>query len=237
MDAAAPRRAEAETLARRLGLPLVAEAPQAPLRLFLASGRLELREAGAPTGPVYADLGETRPSASPRREPLLRAVGVKGARRPSVVDATAGLGQDAALLARAGCRVTMLERSAVVAALLEDALARARCDPALWELVGRLELRGGDALTILPALPPPDVVYLDPMYPERGKRAKKRKAMRLFRALVGDDPDAVALLEAALAAARERVVVKRPAKGEPLGGRKPQASLAGTTVRFDLYLP
>lgn len=231
------RRAEAEALARRLGLPLAEDAPQAPLRLVLAGERLELREAGAPTGPVYADLAEARPPAQPRREPLLRAVGLKGERRPFVVDATAGLGRDAFSLAWAGCRVTMLERSAVVAALLEDALARARRDPALREVAERLELRAGDALELLPQLPPPEVVYLDPMYPERGKRAEKRKAMRLFRALVGDDPDAAALLEAALAVVRGRVVLKRPLKGSPLAGRKPQASLSATTVRFDLYLP
>lgn len=229
---------DARALSERLALPLAEDAPGATYLLTLTPERLELREAGSRAGPVYVDFREARRAARPRNEALGRAVGVRGSERPTVADATAGLGQDAFLLASLGCRITLLERSSVVAALLEDGLRRARQAEGLRDSAERLTLLVGDAKTLLPTLEPrPEVVYLDPMYPERGKSALKRKEMRFFRALVGDDSDAGELLELALKVATKRVVVKRPSKGERLAGRKPHGVLPGKTVRFDLYFP
>jgi hypothetical protein len=45
-----------------------------------------------------------------RGEAVAKAVGIKGDYLPDVVDATAGLGRDAFVLASVGCRVRMLER-------------------------------------------------------------------------------------------------------------------------------
>ncbi len=59
-----------------------------------------------------------------RGEAVAKAVGIKGDYLPDV-DATAGLGRDAFVLASVGCRVRMLERNPVVAALLDDGPARA----------------------------------------------------------------------------------------------------------------
>jgi 16S rRNA (guanine1516-N2)-methyltransferase len=78
-------------------------------------------------------------------------------------------------------------------------------------------------------------VYLDPMFPVSGKSALVKKEMRLFHSLVGLDEDSGALLELALQRARHRVVVKRPPKAPYLGERKPQLSIAGKAVRFDIY--
>jgi 16S rRNA (guanine1516-N2)-methyltransferase len=118
-----------------------------------------------------------------------------------------------------GCRVTLLERSPAIAALLADGLERAAASPALAHLIReRISLHHTDAVQWLEAAPPearPHVVYLDPMYPERHKSALVKKAMRVFRDLVGDDPDAAVLLEAALGRARRRVVVKRPRRAPP----------------------
>ena len=77
---------------------------------------------------------------------------------------------------------------------------------------------GIDALAEI--TPPPDVVYLDPMYPHRQKSALVKKEMRVFQSLVGADEDADLLLAPALALATRRVVVKRPDYAEPLAGRK-----------------
>ena len=81
----------------------------------------------------------------------------------------------------------------------------------------------------------PDVIYLDPMHPERRKSAQVRKEMRLFRSLVGADLDADELLTAALASEAPRVVVKRPRQGETLGV-EPSHQHIGKTTRFDVYL-
>ncbi|MFP4244913.1 MAG: class I SAM-dependent methyltransferase [Ectothiorhodospira sp.] len=230
---------EAQRLADTLGLAMASTPPAEGLYLACTGDRLELRQAGpgAP-GPVYVDftggrLGYRGPRVSPRREPLARAAGLKGGHRPHVVDATAGLGRDAFILAALGCRVILLERHPVIAALLEDGLRRAAA--LVPQVTARMTLERADALTGL-AAHTADVVCLDPMYPHRDKQALVKKEMRVFRALVGEDPDAEDLLQAARAAARERVVVKRPARARPLADQAPDFSVPGASTRFDVYL-
>lgn len=171
---------------------------------------------------------------------VARAVGMgKGRPLPRVLDATAGLGRDAAVLAALGCEVLALERHPAVCALLEDARARAEADPAgRARLQGRLRFQCADARAFLDAGGARgfDVIYLDPMHPEREKSALVKQEMRLFRALVGQDEDAALLLAAALRSGVPRVAVKRPAQAPPLGGN-PAGSIPGRTTRFDLYLP
>jgi 16S rRNA (guanine1516-N2)-methyltransferase len=101
-----------------------------------------------------------------------------------------------------------------------------------------MHLVAGDAAAYLDsaAAVAPDVVVLDPMFPERGKSALVKKPMRLFHSLVGTDPDADGLLEWAMAKARRRVVVKRPLHAPALGGLTPSLSYKGKAVRFDVYL-
>lgn len=229
---------QAQALAARLGLNLAPET--AELLLVLTPERLELREVASRTGPVFVDFSAQRAISrreGGRRLEVARAVGLKGGHRPTVLDATAGLGQDAFALAAGGCCVTMIERHPVVAALLADGLARAQRDPELAMVAVRLCLIVGDALELMrQSTPRPEAVLLDPMYPHQPKRALPKKELRLFRQLVGDDTDADALLDAALALATRRVAVKRPRHAPPLAGRQPSAVILGKTIRFDLYL-
>lgn len=228
----------ATNLAARLGISIYTGEITPDFILQLTPTGLELNQVSGKTKPLIVGFDSKslrqriRQSA---REDIVRAVGVKGAYRPSVIDATAGTGQDAFVLASAGCHVIMLERSPVIAVMLEDALQRAQATTPN-ETIQRLSLMPGDAIEILQKLAPSDVVYLDPMYPESGKQAAKRKTMQFFRTLVGDDSDASALLGIALKIARRRVVVKRPLKAEPLTGLKPTAQLKGRTTRFDVYM-
>ena len=234
----------ARQLAEQLGFPFFARVDAAlahvDLLLVLTPERLELREVGSRAGPVYAEFVAGKAGyrrTQPRYAPVARAAGVKGAFRPNVFDATAGLGQDAFTLAMSGCRVQMIERSPTIAALLADGLQRARLHPETTAAAARLSLQVGEARAVLSNLfkaDRPDTVYLDPMYPETGKKAAKRKEMRLFRRLVGDDLDAGELLVTAQQVATRRVVVKRPARGLALD--KPDAVIPGKTIRFDLYL-
>ena len=223
--------AKAEELAKRLELPLGLDA-----KLYLMVGeRLELREASAKTGPVYVDFASLLHRPKQGKDLIAKAVGVKGNYRPSVLDATAGLGQDAFILASYGCEVRMYERSPVIYALLEDGLARAKADKTLADIASKMSLSYGDARLLLPTLSEkPDVIYLDPMYPDSGKTAAKRKEMRLFRELVGDDLDVQDVVEAALETALNRVVLKRPLKAPTFA--KPSYTLRGKTVRFDVYV-
>lgn len=174
-----------------------------------------------------------------QRELLVRAARIKGVKGPlTAVDATAGLGEDALLLAAAGFSVTLCEHDHVIATLLRDALGRAADDERLCEIVGRMRLIEADSIEVLRSLEdPPDVVYLDPMFPERRKDAATNKKLQLFRLLERPCVDEAALLEAAIQAGPRKVVVKRPLKGPLLGGVKPSSSLAGKVVRYDIIVP
>ncbi|SLM65176.1 MULTISPECIES: 16S rRNA (guanine(1516)-N(2))-methyltransferase RsmJ [Dickeya] len=217
----------------------------AALALVLTPERLELRKCDEPKlGAICVDfvsgaMAHRRRFGGGRGEAVAKAVGIKKDYLPDVVDATAGLGRDAFVLAALGCRVRMVERHPVVAALLDDGLERAYQDPEIggW-LRERLTLLHASSLDALSAItPPPDVVYLDPMFPHRQKSALVKKEMRVFQSLVGADDDADALLEPARHLAKKRVVVKRPDYAPPLAGIPAQSALATKSHRFDFYLP
>ena len=157
------------------------------------------------------------------------------------VDATAGLGEDALLLAAAGFEVFLFESDPVIAALLADSLRRASASDGLTlrEAVARMRIAGEDSVVGLPALAntlpaPPDVVYLDPMFPERRKSAAVKKKFQLIHHLERPCEDEKALLQAALAANPRKVVVKRPLKGPALAGVKPSYALSGKAIRYDV---
>lgn len=166
---------------------------------------------------------------------LARAVGFKKSQPLTVLDATAGLGQDGFVLASLGCQVLLLERSPIIAALLNDGIMRAKGQlPNL-----HMELQQINSIDYLMRLTPesfPDVIYLDPMYPEKQSSALNKKALRWLRDIVGDDNDAEQLLQVALSKALKRIVVKRPRLAPHLGYHKPDFSTLGKTCRFDVYL-
>ena len=230
----------AATWAERLHLPLAGEADYA---LQLGRAGLQFVElCGDAAGPIRVDFLEG-PVAHRGRfgggsgQMIAKAVGIQPGIRPSVLDATAGLGRDAFVLAQLGCALTLIERQPLIVALLEDGLLRAQADPEIAQIVARMRLLEGDAIAMMQAWAgePPQVIYLDPMFPHREKTAQVKKEMRLFRPLAGDDDDAPALLEAALALAANRVVVKRPRKAPAIAGNSPAYVLEGKSSRFDIY--
>lgn len=167
-------------------------------------------------------------------ELLVRAARLKGIEEPTLVDATAGLGQDSLLLAAAGFSVTLIECNPVIAAMLVDAIERARRDPELADAAGRMQVIEGNSLKVLRDLSmPPDVVYLDPMFPGRSKSAAVKKKFQLLHRLEMPCEDEMALLEAARAAHPRKIVIKRPVKGPHLAGVKPDYTLRGKAVRYD----
>ena len=219
------------------------QAPDPAVRGFLfelrqADGHLELVAAHHPNyGAIWADWTSAemqRRIRGGRRQLLARAVGLHRERGLEILDATAGLGRDGFTLAALGARVTLAERNPTVASLLADARERALLDPATAEAAARTGIVHADARKLMGPPAGFDVVYLDPMYPERGKAALAKKELQLLRELTGGDPDADALLAAANA--RRRVVVKRPLAAPPLAGRAPSLALRGTQARFDIYL-
>ena len=210
--------------------------------LCVGGSGLSLQQTGkkAP-GPVQVDflggaVAHRRLFGGGSGQQIAKAIGVKSGLRPRVADLTAGLGRDSFVLASLGCRGQMVGRTPVIGLLLEDGMARAQYDSDVGPIIAAMTLHQGDALAWLSGINiPPEVIYLDPMFPHSAKSAQVKKEMLLFRDLVGDDADAPALLDAALATAEYRVVVKRPRKAPTLSAHKPNFSLEGKSGRFDVY--
>ena len=172
-----------------------------------------------------------------RDHPLVKASGFKNGNIATVVDATAGLGRDAFLLASLGAHVILLERSVEVHTLLKDGLAKAGATSVeLAEVIARMTLIHGDARDHLPRLRP-DVVIVDPMHPPRRNTALVKQEMRLLNRLVGPDSDALDLMQVALASAVKRVVLKWPARAAPLvESPKPSHQIVGKTIRYEVFM-
>lgn len=238
-----------ESIAQRWGLE---HSPDSEFALVLTAERLELRKLDEPKlGAIYVDLiggavGHRRKFGGGKGQAIAKAAGLNKGATPTVLDGTAGLGRDAFVLASLGCKVQMVERHPVVAALLDDGLQRAKQDPEIGSWVGeRMSLIHASSHTALDDLAQdesfskPDVVYLDPMYPHpenKKKSALVKKEMRVFQSLVGADLDADNLLQPALALATKRVVVKRPDYAHWLAEQKPTMAVETKKNRFDVYV-
>lgn len=172
-----------------------------------------------------------------RGQALPKAVGMKGGKTPKIVDATAGLGRDAFLLASLGAEVTLIERSAEMHRLLLEGMERATAAGGeAAEVVTRMTLLLGDAKALLPTLSPA-VVLVDPMHPPRKNSALVKKEMRLIRKIVGTDEDSVNLMQIALKTATNRVVLKWPAKADPMIDLPPPShQISGKSTRYDVWM-
>ena len=213
-------------IARDVGLQL----ERTPEGLALSDGTMTVRG-------DFARMTPRIRQGALQREMLVKAARLKGVVAPHAVDATAGLGEDSLLLAAAGFQVLLYERNPVIAALLADALVRARDIPGLADPVSRMELVVGDSVEGLARLPErPDLVLLDPMFPAKHGDARAKKKLQLLQRLEEPCRDEEALFEAAHAAEARKIVVKRPLKGPFLANRKPSYSLRGKTIRYDCYV-
>ena len=238
--------------------------------LCVTPQRLELRviqgddsiTQGKPVAMHLEELDTRSPQGRSLKQPLFKAMGIKARKALpiTVLDATGGWGQDAWMLASLGCQVLAVERNRVIATLLRDAVLRAGSQ--FPEVLARLHVLQTDARHLLRKLAQrrlqcdpdlgelpaslqtffqPEVVYLDPMFPEPDRRSTAtRKPLVLLRHLVGDDEDAIELLHWALRVAARRVVVKRPLRAQALGGwldppMKPTTNILGKSHRFDVY--
>ncbi|MBO4234936.1 MAG: class I SAM-dependent methyltransferase [Firmicutes bacterium] len=217
---------------------------------------------------LRGDFTEMIPRILPGRlesELIVRASGIlknKG-ESPLAIDATAGLGEDALLLAAAGFRVMLYERDEIVFALLDDAVKRALALPddddysLLKSAVSRMEIINEDSITAINEMAQrlsandtstdansaptadsyisrrPDVIFLDPMFPERKKSSLVGKKLQMLQQIEKPCENEEEMLNAAFALCPKRIIIKRPPKGPYLGGIKPTFSFSGKSVRID----
>jgi len=195
--------------------------------LWAVDDHLELR-AGADDpawqGGVWVLPGEVERRAAQGGD-LVRACGVSRDFRPRVLDAMAGWGVDGLVLASRGCQVTLVERHPLVSALQEDLARRVGAE---------VTCRCGDGFQALTAIPGYDVIYLDPMFPQRAKGALPGKRLQVLALLAESDQRPLSSwLQTAVAAARRRVVLKRRDKDPLIAPADWQ--IRGRSVRFDVY--
>ena len=81
-----------------------------------------------------------------------------------------------------------------------------------------------------------DVVYIDPMYPEKKGSARVKKEMLALQQLLGPDTDSLSLFHNAMQTASRRVVIKRPKHANWLHDQKPDTAIESKNTRYDIYV-
>ena len=221
-------------LAETLALPLITQASAEYPFFFRATDNGLALFHQQFKHPLHIALNNRRLDSMGKRSLLAKACGLNKHRNLHILDATTGLARDSLALLFLGARVTSLERSPFLFALLQDAHARlSRTQPAL---AANWQLHQADAINYLQQTMTFDGILLDPMFPARQKSALVKKEMRIIHELVGNDPDADSLFTQACQQITRRVVVKRPLHAATLQHQAPTHQLTGKTIRYDVYL-
>jgi len=239
------KKEQANALAIQLGIPLVNEKNNDfDLQLCFDNDHVELFDTALNTA-IHVDfvkgaLAHRQQFGGGRGQAIAKAVGLKQGNTPSVLDITAGLARDAYILACLGCKVTLVEQSPVLYSLIEDGIRRGLAEPASADVLKNfMNLVNADSVLYMEHMDKetrPDVIYIDPMYPERNKSALVKKDMQILQHLLGKDENAVLLLKTAIKYAAKRVVVKRPIHAETVGEIKPSTSISSKKTRYDVYI-
>ena len=248
--------AAADALAEKLAVPFCSDPEQAQsfarsdLLLHLTKEGLCLEGAGLRLLPDFSSMRPRILKGNLQKEFLAKVSRIKSPdgekQQLYAIDATAGLGEDSFLLAACGYQVCMYERDPVISALLEDCLHRAAKDPQLALIASRMQIVQGDSIQALHALADrqatqdestaiPDLIYLDPMFPQRRKSGLIGKKLQLLQKLEQPCMEEADLLQAAMEVHPRRIVIKRPLKGPYLDGKKPHYSLEGKAIRYDCF--
>lgn len=179
---------------------------------------------------VNDKLNFHKKKGSLKSELISKAMGA-GRMGTRILDLSAGLGIDTIFLSQMGFKVTAVERNPVVYLALQSAHRQLPS-----ESRARIHFIFASAQKYLQSMREEfDVIYFDPMFPEKKKSALSKQEMMFFRHLVGADEDSTEVIELVFKIKKsKRLVVKRPLKAEPLF-KKPTASFMGKLIRFDIY--
>lgn len=226
---------QAEAFSRKSGIPM-ADAPGEELTLVFDSKGVSLSGFGLSYQGDFEAMLHRITDGRLAHEMLVRAAKTDK-ETPKAIDATAGMGEDSLLLAAYGYDVTLCEQNPVIAALLKDALRRAKRCPALKEIAARMNLAECDSIEYMSGLTSPvDAIYLDPMFPARQKSGLINKKLQLIQKLEPPCSEESDLFRAALQANPSKIIVKRPLKAPTLAGRAPSYTLTGKAIRYDCYV-
>ena len=222
--------------------------PAFPLNLHFSDSYVELidteKNISIHIDFLSGNLAHRQQYGGGRGQSIAKAIGLKqGVKPPHVIDATAGLAKDAFVLACLGCPVTLIERSPVIVELIQDAIERAKEEENFksilktgFDVINKSSIDYLTTLSEQNKVNCPDVIYLDPMYPDRKKSASVKKNMQILQKLLSKDEDTQELLNISLKVARKRVVVKRPKGASILTDIKPTYLVESKKTRYDVYI-
>jgi len=238
------------SIAKLLNLPItkknITDTDKFDAIIFMVKNRLTFQLTGKnKTGEISVDfingrLGY-RIQRTGKNQSLARAIGLhKNPHIPYIMDATAGFGSDAAILASLGYNITLIEKNPIVFALLKDGIQRASLTEKGKTIASRMTLVHADSQLILHETQQhhlsPDIIYIDPMFPPRQKSALTKKNMQSLHQLIGQTDKSDKLLLTALNCAKQKVIVKRPVNAQDLANKQPTYRIKEKTIRFDIYL-
>lgn len=191
---------------------------------------------------ISGRLAHRRIFGGGRNQEICRAIGLNRNPNLSIVDATSGLGRDAFVLAVNGASVTGFEKNPLLASMLSWSLQQAKDSPQaetdcdLMAALNRLSFICADSSQALKA-GSFDVVYLDPMFPQREKSAKVKKDMQILHLLLSNDRvEEKDLFDSAWSAANARLVIKRPVNAPLYAQQKPHHQVSSKNLRYDVYV-
>lgn len=222
-------------LAKRVNAPLTDEAGE-DLTLMIDSAGISLMGYGLKYQGNFEQM-LPRISGGRLQHEMLVHIARPKKENLKAIDAAAGMGEDALLLAACGYEVTLYEKNAVIAALLRDTIRRARRNELLKGIVEKMHLIEGNSIELIPKqTDSADLVYLDPMFPARRKTGLINKKLQLIQKLEQPCDDEKAILDTAMLVHPKKIIIKRPLKGAYLAGMKPGYSVKGKAIRYDCFV-
>ena len=155
-----------------------------------------------------------------------------------IIDLTCGFAEDSLILVFFGHKVISLERNPVMAALLENALSRARNDDEFGELFkSSLDIKFCSASKFIEENDLSNKwLYFDPMFGDQsGKKSLSSKRMQFLSQFAGSDEDWKSVFNSCLQSKAKSLIFKHSNKA-PMPEIKPNEVIMGKTVRFDKHL-
>ena len=167
-----------------------------------------------------------------RESHLKKAIGYGGESSKKILDCTAGLGHDAFILALLGQYVTFVEKNKGLCILFELALENLPPTSYFQEAKERITIINDDSASFVDKLFDYDVVYIDPMFEDRGN-AGRSGMMSLISDYLDDFTDVSDVL---IRSKFNRLVIKRQKQFKQSGNIAPSFILHGKSINFHVFI-
>lgn len=168
-----------------------------------------------------------------QRESLLKkAIGFDSKISKKILDCTAGLGHDAFILALLKQNVTVVEKNMGLCILFELALENLPQTPYFQEAKERITIINDDSASLAGKLSDYDVIYIDPMFEDRGN-AGRSGMMSLISDYLDDFTDVSDVL---IRSKFNRLVIKRQKQFKQSGNIAPSFILHGKSINFHVFI-